>query len=216
MLPGAQHPGSIPLSLRKRHHSSQGVPPVVSTLSRSGCWSKTLPHLLATNTPTRDQYRTQAKLLRFALHAAEADAHRLRGNAFYQQVAAVEDMRRQDQEVAGRLDLTPPTVVHPALREDFRLRDSSPTSNLMVNQMGVNAAQSTQTPPLRLVPGKGFQGNPTDRNLIESFHEKLERRSWAVVWRVCAVVRRGWGAAPMAARFPGRTSTMTRRMLAQC
>jgi hypothetical protein len=70
----------------------------------------------------------------FALHAAEADAHRLRGNAFYQQATAVEDMRRQDQEVAGRLDLTPPTVVHPALREDFRLGDSSPTSNLMANK----------------------------------------------------------------------------------
>ena len=52
----------------------------------------------------------------FATRAAEADAHRLRGDAFYQQATAVEDMRRQDQEVAGRLDLTPPTVVHQALR----------------------------------------------------------------------------------------------------
>jgi hypothetical protein len=110
----------------------------------------------------------------FALRAAEADAHRLRGNAFYQQATAVEDMRRQDQEMAGRLDLTPPTVVHPALREDFRLGDSSPTSNLMANQMAVNAAKSAQTPPLKLIPGEGFQGNPTDRNLIESFHEELE------------------------------------------
>ena len=110
----------------------------------------------------------------FALRAAEADAHRLRGNAFYQQATAVEDMRRQDQEMAGRLDLTPPTVVHPALREDFRLGDSSPTSNLMANQMAVNTAKSTQTLPLKLIPAEGFHGNPTDRNLIESFHEELE------------------------------------------
>jgi hypothetical protein len=80
--------------------------------------------------------------------------------------------------MAGRLSLTPPTVVHPALREDSRLGDSSPTSNLMAdlmaNQMAVALAKSSQTPPLKLMPGKGFQGNPTDRGLIESFHEELE------------------------------------------
>jgi hypothetical protein len=110
----------------------------------------------------------------FAVRAAEADAHRLRGNAFYQQATAVEDMRRQDQDMAGRLSLTPPTVVHPAFREEFRLGDSSPTSNLMANQMAVALAKSSQTPPLKLMPGEGFQGNPTDRGLIESFHEELD------------------------------------------
>jgi hypothetical protein len=42
----------------------------------------------------------------FALRAAEVDAHRLRGNAFYQQATAAEDARRQDQEMASRLGLT--------------------------------------------------------------------------------------------------------------
>jgi hypothetical protein len=76
--------------------------------------------------------------------------------------------------MAGRLSLTPPTVVHPALCEDFRLGDSSPNSNLMANQMDVATAKSSQTPPLKLMPGEGFQGKSTDRGLIESFHEELE------------------------------------------
>jgi hypothetical protein len=109
----------------------------------------------------------------FAVRAAEADAHHLRGNAFYQQATVVENMRLQDQDMAGRLSLTPPTVVHPALRDDFRLGDSSPTSNLMANLMAIATAKSNQSPPLKLMPGEGFQGNPTDRGL-ESFHEELE------------------------------------------
>jgi hypothetical protein len=40
--------------------------------------------------------------------------------------------------------------------------------------MAVNTTKSSQTPPLKLIPGEGFQGNPTDRGLIESFHEELE------------------------------------------
>ena len=42
----------------------------------------------------------------FALRTAEVDAHRLRGNAFYQQALAAEDACRQDQEMASRLGLT--------------------------------------------------------------------------------------------------------------
>jgi hypothetical protein len=44
----------------------------------------------------------------------------------------------------------------------------------MANQMAVALAKSSQTPPLKLMPGEGFQGNPTDRGLIQSFHEELE------------------------------------------
>jgi hypothetical protein len=113
----------------------------------------------------------------FAARAAEADAHRLRSNAFYQQAIAAEDARRQavqDKKMADSLDLTPPTAVHPALRENFRVGDSSPTSNLKANQMVVAKAKSSQTPPLKLIPDEGFQGKPTDREFIESFHEELD------------------------------------------
>jgi hypothetical protein len=118
----------------------------------------------------------------FALRAAEADAHRLRSNAFYQQATAAEHARRQtaqDEEMAGSEGLTPPTAVHPALRSNFRLGDTSPRSNLVANQTAVTKAKSisfkpSQTPPLKLIPEEGFQGNPTDRNLIEGFHEELE------------------------------------------
>jgi hypothetical protein len=118
----------------------------------------------------------------FALRAAEVEAHRLRSNAFYQQATAAEHARRQadqDEDMAGRLDLTPPTAVHPALRQSFRLGDTSPRSNLVANQMAVTKAKSPtfkpgQTPPLKLIPEEGFQGNPTDRNFIEGFHEELE------------------------------------------
>jgi transposase InsO family protein len=44
----------------------------------------------------------------------------------------------------------------------------------MANQMAVALAKSSRTPPLKLMPGEGFKGNPTDRGLIESFHEELE------------------------------------------
>ena len=117
----------------------------------------------------------------FALRAAEVDAHRLRSNAFYQQATAAEKLRRQavfEQNMAN-LELTPPTAVHPALRENFRLGDTSPSSNLMVNQVVINKAKSSltksgQTPPLRLIPEEGFEGNPTDRSFIEGFHEELD------------------------------------------
>ena len=115
----------------------------------------------------------------FALRAAEVNAHRLRGNAFYQQATAAEDARRQDEETASRLGLTAPTASHPAFRENFRLGDTSPRSNLMANQMAVTKAESLplkpdQTPPLQLIPKEGFQGHPTERSLIEGFHEELE------------------------------------------
>lgn len=122
----------------------------------------------------------------FALRAAEADAHRLRSNAFYQQATAAEHARRQtaqDEEMAGPEGLTPPTAVHPALRSNFRLGDNSPRSNLVANQTAVTKAKSLsfkpgQTPPLKLIPEAGSQGNPTDRNFIEGFHEELEPKTF--------------------------------------
>jgi hypothetical protein len=116
----------------------------------------------------------------FAIHAAEAEAHRLRSNAFYQQATTAENARQQavqDQEMAG-LELTPPTAVHPALRENFRLGDSSPTPNLMANQMAVTQAEST-TPfnSLKLIPEEGCQGKPTGRNFIEGIREELEPKN---------------------------------------
>jgi hypothetical protein len=114
----------------------------------------------------------------FALRDAEVEAHRLRSNAFYQQAEHARRQTAQDEEMAGS-DLTPPTAVHPAFRENFRLGDTSPRSNLMANQMATPKAKSPvfkpgPTPPLKLIPEEGFQGNPTDRNLIEGFHEELE------------------------------------------
>ena len=117
----------------------------------------------------------------FALRAAEVEAHRLRSNAFHQQATAAENVLRQetlDQEMAT-LELTPPTSVHPAYRENFRLGDTSPTSNLMAKQTAPSKAKSSLvnpglTPPLKLIPEEGCQGNPTDRNFIEGFHEELD------------------------------------------
>lgn len=117
----------------------------------------------------------------FALRAAEVDNHRLRSNAFYQQATMIENQRRQelrDVEMAN-IELTPPTAIHPAFRENFRLGDTSPCSNLMANQAAFAKARSPifkvgQTPPLILIPEEGFQGNPTDRSLIEGLHEELE------------------------------------------
>jgi hypothetical protein len=70
----------------------------------------------------------------FALRAAKVDAHRLQSNAFYQQATAAEAARLQtfqDQEMASRLELAPPTAAHPAFRENFRLGDSSSRTNLV-------------------------------------------------------------------------------------
>ena len=118
----------------------------------------------------------------FALRAAEVDAHRLQSNAFYQQATAAETARLQtlqDQEMAARLELAPPTTAHPALRENFHLGDSFLRTNLMANQAAFTQAKSStlkpgQSPPLQLLPEEGFQANPTDRSVIEGFHEELE------------------------------------------
>ena len=122
----------------------------------------------------------------FALRAAEVDAHRLQSNAFYQQATAAETARLQtlqDQEMAARLELAPPTTAHPALRENFHLGDSFLRTNLMANQAAFTQAESStlkpgQSPPLQLLPEEGFQANPTDRSVIEGFHEELEPNSF--------------------------------------
>ena len=75
------------------------------------------------------------------------------------------------------------TAANPALRENFHLGDSSFRTNLMANQAAFTQAKSStlkpgQSPPLQLIPEECFQANPTDRSVIEGFHEELEPNSF--------------------------------------
>ena len=88
---------------------------------------------------------------------------------------------------ATSLDTSPrwcsTTAANPALRENFHLGDSSFRTNLMANQAAFTQAKSStlkpgQSPPLQLIPEECFQANPTDRSVIEGFHEELEPNSF--------------------------------------
>lgn len=103
----------------------------------------------------------------FAQQAAAVDRHRLRSNAFYQ------------QEMARRV--TPPTALHPALRQGFRVespsnmtttRDSGVTTLSPFVNVDYLAPPPPPTPPLKLVPEECDESHPTGRGIIEDEREQ--------------------------------------------
>jgi hypothetical protein len=107
----------------------------------------------------------------FAQHAARVDKHRLESNAFYQQAVA-------------KRTITPPTAIHPALRDNFDLNSSVPhvgptgVHELGLCMMAPYTAPYTAppTPPV-LIPAGGNQALPTDRGVIEDKREQLLHES---------------------------------------
>ncbi|KAK1071460.1 hypothetical protein LTR74_003338 [Friedmanniomyces endolithicus] len=104
----------------------------------------------------------------FAQQAARMERHRFDGNAFYQ------------QEVQKRTG-TPPSMIHPALRE----RSNSDASSLLgidshtlressVTTMSafINAGKKP-SPPLTFLPSNGHFAEPTVRGYIEERREQL-------------------------------------------
>jgi hypothetical protein len=108
----------------------------------------------------------------FAQQAKRVDQHRLESNAFYQ------------QEMARRR-VTPPTAVHPALREGFvldaplthldaaGLRDSGLTT---MSPFLESPGQTPPTPPM-LLPKGSAQSHPTERGFIEDKREQIQHQN---------------------------------------
>ncbi|OQO11042.1 hypothetical protein B0A48_05297 [Cryoendolithus antarcticus] len=99
----------------------------------------------------------------FAQQAARVERHRLEGNAFYQQ----EVQRRR---------ATPPTILHPALRQQpemVQVRDASRFSDVTTMAPFINAGKEETSPILQLVPEESL-AFPTRRGFIEEKHERAQ------------------------------------------
>ncbi|KAK0252279.1 hypothetical protein LTS09_012623 [Friedmanniomyces endolithicus] len=104
----------------------------------------------------------------FAQQAARMERHRFDGNAFYQ------------QEVQKRTG-TPPSMIHPALRE--RSNSDAPSllgidsqtlreSSVTTMSAFINAGKKP-SPPLTFIPSNGHFAEPTIRGYIEERREQL-------------------------------------------
>ncbi|KAK3617530.1 hypothetical protein LTR56_025225 [Elasticomyces elasticus] len=94
----------------------------------------------------------------FAQQAARMERHRFDGNAFYQ------------QEVQKRT-ITPPSSIHPALREQSTSNDLRESSITTMSDF-INAGKKP-SPPLSFMPSNGQFAEPTRRGYIEERREQM-------------------------------------------
>ncbi|TKA71386.1 hypothetical protein B0A55_04020 [Friedmanniomyces simplex] len=124
------------------------------------------PHKHAVNLPGIAEARPGPNA--FAQQAARMERHRFDGNAFYQ------------QEVQKRTG-TPPSMVHPALRERSNsdgpslmgIDTQAPRESSVTTMSAFINAGKRPSPPLSFVPSNGHFAEPTRRGYIEERREQL-------------------------------------------